>query len=151
MDKPIHEMTSQELFDLARSRRSEEAQVARKELRDELHSLRQERRDMEKEYKKSVSAVEKRIDAIREKMSPDMPTENRRGRNNNGDSISQAVLERLQAAGGQMSTADLRTALAQTDLNISNLSQTLSYLKRQGRLVSPVRAVYQLAESTMSV
>ena len=51
MDKLIHEMTSQELFDLAKLRRNEEAQLARKELRDELNNLRHERRDLEKEYK----------------------------------------------------------------------------------------------------
>ncbi len=145
MDKPIHEMTSQELFELAKSRKSEEAQIARKEFRDELNSLRQERRDLEKEYKRSISAIEKQIDAIREKMSPDMPIERRRGRSNNGGSISQTVLETLQAAGGQMSTTELHEVLTQAGLDTANLSQTLSYLKRQERVVSPARAVYQLA------
>lgn len=143
MDKSIGDMTSQELFDLAKSRRSEEAQVARRELRDELNSLRQERRDLEKEYKKTVGAIEKQIDAIREKMSPDMPTEKRRSRNNSGN-ISHAVLDTLQATGGEMDTATLHTALTQAGFDTSNLSQTLSYLKRQGRVVSPARAVYQL-------
>ena len=144
MDKLIHEMTSQELFDLAKLRRNEEAQLARKELRDELNNLRQERRDLEKEYKKSVNAVEKQIDAIKEKMSPDMPAEKRHSRNNGGGSISHAVIEALRAAGQPVDTASLHKALTQAGFDTSNLSQTLSYLKRQRKVVSPVRAVYQL-------
>ncbi len=144
MDKPIHEMTSQELFDLAKSRRTEEAQVARRELKDELNSLRQERRDLDKEYRKSVSAIEKQIDAIREKMSPDMPVEKRRSRNNSGN-VSRTVLETLRSSGGQMTTTDLHGVLQQAGLDTSNLSQTLSYLKRQEKVVSPARSVYQLA------
>jgi aspartokinase len=143
MDKLVHEMTSQELFDLAKSRKTEEAQVARRELRDELNSLRQERRDLEKDYKKAVSAIEKQIDAIREKMSPDMPTEKRRSRNNSGN-VSRTVLETLRASGGQMTTTELHAVLNQAGFDTSNLSQTLSYLKRQQKVVSPARSVYQL-------
>ncbi|MEL6722375.1 MAG: hypothetical protein AAFP10_04015 [Pseudomonadota bacterium] len=144
MDKLIGDMTSQELFDLAKSRKIEEAQVARKELKDELNSLRQERRELEKEYKRATAAIEKQIDAIREKMSPDMPVEKRRSRNNSGG-VSQAIKEVLSAAGGEMKTSELHEVLTERGLDTSNLSQTLSYLKRQEHVVSPARAVYRLA------
>ena len=144
MDKLIGDMTSQELFDLAKSRKIEEAQVARKELKDELNSLRQERRELEKEYKRATAAIEKQIDAIREKMSPDMPVEKRRSRNNSGG-VSQAIKEVLSAAGGEMKTSELHEVLTERGLDTSNLSKTLSYLKRQEHVVSPARAVYRLA------
>jgi DNA replicative helicase MCM subunit Mcm2 (Cdc46/Mcm family) len=42
-----------------------------------------------------------------------------------------------------MTTAEIKTEADKAGLDTKNISQTLAYLKRQGRLVSPRRGVYQ--------
>ncbi|WP_419621776.1 type IV toxin-antitoxin system AbiEi family antitoxin domain-containing protein [Thiolapillus sp.] len=44
-----------------------------------------------------------------------------------------------------MTTTDIRNGLNQQKIKASNLSQTLTYLKRRGRIEQVKRGVYRLA------
>jgi putative lipoic acid-binding regulatory protein len=144
MEKPIQEMTSDELFAYAQSRRIEEAEIARREYRDQLNSLRQRRREITKAYNKETASIDASIRKIRQKMSPNtaIPT-NSKGKSSGGN-ISAAVIAILQQ-NGEMNTKAIHEALKKDGINAANLSQTLSYLKRQEKVVSPTRANYKLA------
>lgn len=143
MEEAIMEMTSDELFELAKARQAEEAETARREYKGELNSLRQQRRDLEKEHKRILNAIDKRIDEIRRKMSPTGTITSSTGGRNNSN-ISGSVLDVLQEH-GQMDTKSIHRILGEAGVNTENLSQTLSYLKRQGKIIAPARAVYRLA------
>ena len=142
METSIQDMSSEELLELAKIRRREEAEVARRECRDELNNLRQQRRELIKAHNKAIHSIDNQIKKIRLKMSPtgtlpatDAPS---------GGNISKAVLSTLEA-NDEMSTQQLHEVLGHANLNTTNLSQTLSYLKRQGKVVSPARSIYKLA------
>jgi hypothetical protein len=55
--------------------------------------------------------------------------------------VTDAVLAIIQAA-GEISTPDIKAELERQGVVASNLSQTLAYLKRQGRVSSPSRSMY---------
>ena len=143
MERSIQDMSSQELLELAKLRRIEEAKAARLEYKEELNGLRQERRELIKKHSKTINTIDNRIKKIRERMSPTgtVPSDTPTTRGNN---ISAAVLTTLEN-NGDMDTKQLKEHLGESNLNTANLSQTLAYLKRQGKVVSPARAVYKLA------
>jgi hypothetical protein len=56
-------------------------------------------------------------------------------------SVTERVMQIVVNA-GEISTKDIKAELENEGLNVSNLSQTLAYLKRQGRVASPARSIY---------
>lgn len=142
MTNSIEQMSSEELFQLAKSRQMEEAKSAREELKSELDALRKERRELVSQHKKDISQIDDKIEKIRSKMSPNANTLS--APRNPSTNISAAVLNTLKVH-QQMSTKALQAELANNGIVASNLSQTLAYLKRQGKINSPERAVYAIA------
>ena len=144
METSIQDMSSEELIELAKIRRREEAAIARRECRDELNDLRQQRREQIKAHNKAIHSIDNQIKQLRLKMSPTgtLPGDAAPSSSN----ISKHVLSTLEA-NGEMSTKQLHDILSHANLNTTNLSQTLSYLKRQGKVISPARSVYKLAEA----
>ncbi len=142
MTKPIETMSSEELFELAEFRRIEEEKDARQTLKSELEELRKERRELINQHKKTLSQVEDRIEKIRASLSSTPGASNRLSRSS-GTNISAVVLSTLETH-KKMSTKELQAELNSNGVVAANLSQTLAYLKRQGKIISPERAVYAI-------
>lgn len=141
MTTSFEEMSSEELFELAKSRQMEEEKSIREELKKELDDLRKKRREIAAQYKKELTQVDDDIERIRERMSPNSAAASRS--KSSSTNISAAVLNTLQTH-KRMSTKTLQTELESNGIVAANLSQTLAYLKRQGKVISPERAVYEI-------
>ena len=137
--KSITDLSSAELYELARRREMEERQKQMEANKEKLKELRAQRRKLISEHKKAIA----KLDAEIARLSGRAPA---KGRSNNATTgISEVVVE-IIGSKGQASTSDIRAALAERGMNATNLPQTLSYLKRKGRIVSPERTIYQLPQ-----
>jgi hypothetical protein len=83
-------------------------------------------------HKKALAALDAKIRKLGGKA---------RGRSRSTGNVTDAVLAIVQAA-GEISTGEIKAKLDEQGVVASNLSQTLAYLKRQGRVVSPARSIY---------
>jgi uncharacterized protein YciI len=136
MSKALEEMTSGELFELAQRRKQEEKMRQREAHKEQLETLRAKRRELTGRYKKELANIDAEIKALSGGGRATRP----RAKIN----VSQKVLE-LIGAKGKASTADIKQGLEAEGVAIGNLSQTLAYLKRMGRVVSAGRTFYKLA------
>lgn len=134
--KPLEEMTSDELYALAQERQMKEQEKEREAARAKIDELKAVRREMLARHKKELSAVEAEIEELGGK------TRTRTARSTPG--LSDKVLEIVEEA-GEISTKDIRAKLDSLNVTAGNLSQTLAYLKKQGRVVSPARSIYARA------
>ena len=132
--KSLDQMSADELFQLAQTRQQQEAEKQREAAREELMALREERRALIAAQKKEVAAIDRKIEKLSGK-----PASKGRGQN-----ISKAVLAILTAQ-GQQSTKEIKAKLDADGIVANNLSQTLAYLKRNGKITSPQRSVYAMA------
>ena len=134
--KTVEDMSSDELYALAQSRAEEELERQREETRLMVEELRARRREMVAQHKKEVAALDREIRKLSGK-GKTTRTSSRRSGVNVTDRVMQIV-----ANAGEISTKDIKAELENEGLNVSNLSQTLAYLKRQGKVTSPARSVY---------
>ncbi len=130
--KAIEELSSDELYALAMERQQQEEDMKREALKEELAALRAERRELVAAQKKVLAEVDAKIRKLGGKA---------RARGRSAVNVTDAVLAIVQAA-GEISTSDIKAQLDAQGVIASNLSQTLAYLKRQGRVASPSRSVY---------
>ena len=135
--KSIEQMSADELFELAKQREAEELEKQREAERAQLDELREERREIVARHRKELAAIDSKIRKIRGKSSS-------AGRSRGGVNVSNAVLEIL-AKKKKLSTKDIQAELASVGIVANNLSQTLAYLKRQGKITSPARSVYAIS------
>ena len=136
--KTIDAMSAEELYALAQEREMQEQEVQQAALREQIEALRAERRDLIAAHKKSLAAVDAKIRKLGGRAGRGA------GRRSSGGNITAKVLEVL--ANGKASTKDIKAALDSQGVTANNLSQSLAYLKRTGRVTSPSRAVYALAK-----
>ena len=134
--KTVHQLSSNELFKLASARKQEEQQKKRSVVKIELDALQQERRELIAKQRKALTTLDRKIKKLRNNLSPKVKKST--GRANN---ISNTVLSILQK-NKKMNTTDIQAALTQEGITANNLSQTLAYLKRQGKVASPKRSIY---------
>jgi len=134
--KPVDQLSSDELFEMAKARQAEEQEKEREAERAQLDALREERRALVVKQRKELAAIDSKIRKLRGKGSS--------GRGRGGVNISSAVMDILQKK-KQLSTREIQAELANAGIVANNLSQTLAYLKRQGRITSPQRSVYAIA------
>jgi hypothetical protein len=132
--KTVEAMSSEELFALAEARAEEELERQREEARLVLEELRGKRREMVAQHRKELAAVDREI---RKLTGKNKARSGRRG----GVNVTETVMQIVTSA-GEISTKDIKAALESEGLNVSNLSQTLAYLKRQGKVSSPARSIY---------
>lgn len=137
--KSVEQMSADELYELAKRRESEEEARQREALRADLESMRAKRRDLVARQKKELAAVDKEIRKLQRKMRGGG------GGGRRGGQLSKKV-EEIIGRLGKASTKDIRAKLEAEGVDASNLGQTLAYLKRNGRVKSPQRAVYTLAK-----
>ena len=134
--KSLENLSSEELYQIARQREEEERVHEEESRREQLQALREERRALVARQRSELAALDRQIRALGGRAG--------RGRSRGGSSLSQVVLDAVTAA-GKISTAELREQLEGRGVNVRNLGQTLAYLKRTGRLKSRGRGVYAAA------
>ena len=136
----VNNMSSAALFKLAEKRAQEERANQQEAAKAKVEALKAKRRELVAKQKKELA----KIDAEIRKMGGRKPRSAGR-KKRGGGSVSGAVLDVI-AASGEINTQDLKVALAAKGVTAGNLGQTLAYLKRQGKISSPSRAVYVLSK-----
>lgn len=138
MAKKIEKMSAEELFALAAQRAEEEAQAAREEVKEQITELRNKKKELQKQFKKELAAVDAEIRKLSGRGGKGG------GRSGRAGAVTDVIVQLIGDA-GQISTKDIKAALEAQGVVAGNLNQTLAYLKRQGRISSPSRSIYQLA------
>jgi hypothetical protein len=136
--KKVDSLSSTELYRLAKKREQEEMKKTLEANKEKLKALREKRRSMVAAHRKELMKIDREITRLGGKSTAG------KGGSRSG-SITDAVVEIIGKA-GKISTTDLKAALKKKGIVAGNLSQTLAYLKRQGRVTSPSRAIYTLAK-----
>ena len=134
----VNNMSSAALFKLAEKRAQEERAKQQELAKSKVDALKAKRRELVARQKKELAKIDAEIRKLGGR-KPRSAGRKKRG----GGSVSGAVLEAITAA-GQINTQDLKAALAAKGVTAGNLGQTLAYLKRQGKISSPSRAVYEV-------
>jgi hypothetical protein len=137
--KSLSDMSSEELYELARQREEQESAEEREAARAKIEELREQRREMLARHRKELAALEAEIRAYGGRTGS---RGKRRG--GGGASVTDQVLEIVSQA-KNISTKDIKSQLEERGVVANNLAQTLAYLKKQGKVVSPSRSVYSPA------
>jgi hypothetical protein len=136
----VSNLSSAALYKLANEREQEEMAKQQEANKEKLTALRQKRRELVAKQKKDMA----KLDAEIRKLGGKAPSSSKRKRSTAGNVSAQVVAAIAEA--GEINTQDLKAALAQKGIIAGNLGQTLSYLKRQGKISSPSRAVYAVTK-----
>ena len=131
--KPIESLSAEELYALAEQKQLEEAELEREAVKEQLSALRAERRELIANHKKALASLDTQIRKLGGKTG-------NRGRSSSVN-VTDTVLKIVEAA-GEISTKEIKAKLDAQGITASNLSQTLAYLKRQEKVVSPGRSIY---------
>ncbi|WP_293652522.1 hypothetical protein [Thiolapillus sp.] len=124
------------MYKLAQKREQEELQKSLEANKEKLIALRTKRRELVAKQKKELRKLDAEISRLSGKKTA------RKGRKA-GTSVTEKVVA-IIAKAGKISTTDLKAELKKKGVATGNLPQTLAYLKRQGRVVSPARTIYQV-------
>jgi hypothetical protein len=136
--RTVANMSAEELYALAQEREQEEQEAQQAALREQIEALRAQRRELVARHKKELAAIDSQIRKLGGR------TRRAGGRGRAGGNVTDQILAIL--AKGKATTKEIRDALESQGVTAGNLSQTLAYLKRTGRVTSPARAVYALAK-----
>jgi predicted DCC family thiol-disulfide oxidoreductase YuxK len=134
-DNALETMTADELYALAQQREQEEQEQQKAENRRKIDELRARKKELSSQYKKDLAAIETEIEALSGRS---------RARSRSGVNLTDRVYK-IVADNKEIATRDIKAELERQGVQATNLSQTLAYLKRQGRVISPSRSIYQLA------
>ncbi|WP_457668705.1 hypothetical protein [Thiolapillus sp.] len=134
--KQVTELSAAELYKLAQKREQEELQKTLEANKEKLIALRAKRRELVAKQKKEL----RKLDAEISRLSGRKTAKKSRKA---GTSVTEKVVA-IIANAGKISTTDLKAELKKKGVATGNLPQTLAYLKRQGRVVSPARTIYQV-------
>ncbi|ROR34668.1 hypothetical protein [Inmirania thermothiophila] len=146
--KSIEEMSAAELYELARRKEEEEKRREQEAMRRQVEELRAKRREIQNRMRQEIAAIDREIRRL--EGAAGMRGRRRRtggeaaGSSRRGGVLSARALE-IIAADGPIDTATLRTRLESEGIATKNLGQTLSYLKKRGRVLTPRRGVYTAA------
>jgi hypothetical protein len=139
MAKKLSELSSDELYELARQRADEEEAAEKEAMRAQIDELRAQRKQMIARHRKELAAMDAEIRAMGGRTGG-----RGRKRGTNGVSVTEQVLD-IVNQNKKISTKEIKAALEERGIVASNLAQTLAYLKKQGRVTSPARSVYSPA------
>jgi predicted RNase H-like nuclease (RuvC/YqgF family) len=132
--KSLEDLSSEELYRIAREREEQERLQEEEDRREQISALREERKALVARHRSELAALDRQIRALGGRAA------GARGRSG-GTNLTRIVLDAVAQA-GKISTSDLRSQLEGRGVNVKNLSQTLAYLKRTGRLKSRGRGIY---------
>ncbi|MCG5500859.1 hypothetical protein [Ectothiorhodospira lacustris] len=146
MNKTLDSMSAEELYELARQREAQEKEHAAQERREQLEALQVRRKDMMARQAAELAAIDKDIQALGGRTAPrrKATAKGGEGRGNGNPNLSRMVVEIINEQ-GEMSTKALKSRLASQGVETRNISQTLAYLKRNGRLRNTGRGIYAAA------
>ncbi|MCB1788743.1 MAG: hypothetical protein KDJ24_00470 [Gammaproteobacteria bacterium] len=133
--KTLSDLSSEELYELAREREMQEAEEAKEAVRAQVDELRAKRREIVARQRKELAAIDAEIRALGGRGG----RAKRRGRS--GGSATDHVLEIVQGS-KKITTKEIKAELENRGVVANNLAQTLAYLKRMGKVTSPSRSVY---------
>lgn len=131
----VNDLSAEELYALAQQKEQEEYEQEREALRVQIEALRTERRELVAKQRKELAALDAKIRKLGGRT---------RSKGRGKGNVTDQVLSIVQSA-GKISTKDIKAALESQGTTANNLSQTLAYLKRTGRVVSPARSMYTIA------
>lgn len=134
--KNVSDMSSEELYQLAREREEQEAMEAKEAVRAQIEALRAQRKEIVARHRKELAAIDAEIRSLGGRASG---RGKRRG--GSGGNVTDHVME-IVAGAKKITTAEIKAELENRGVVANNLAQTLAYLKRQGRVASPSRSVY---------
>jgi hypothetical protein len=133
--KDIQQMSAEELYALAQKKEKEEEAVQKEKAKAELAKLRDERKELIAKHKKKLAAIDAQIRAMGGRTG---------GASKGRQTGASATILKL-LADGEMDTKSIRARLESMGISVSNLGQTMAYLKRNGKVKSAARGVYKLA------
>jgi len=131
--KSVTQLSSTALFKLAQQKEQEEMAHLKEAAKEKIEALRVKRRAFIAKHKKDVAKIDSAIKKLGGKSA--------RSAKRSSGNVSAAVLATIADA-KKISTQDIKAALKKQGIKANNLGQTLAYLKRQGKITSPSRAVY---------
>ena len=137
--KKIQDLSAEELYALAREREKEEEELQEKELNEKRAELKATRKELVTRQRKELAALEREIQKLGGATGRQASVKRRRG---NGTGTISGQLCEIVATQPEMTIAEIREKAESAGVDTGNLSQTLAYLKRQGRVASPRRGVY---------
>ncbi|MFO8005865.1 hypothetical protein [Thioalkalivibrio sp.] len=142
--KNIADLSAEELYALAREREQEEEDRREQEMKEKLDALKIARKEMLARHRKELSELDRQIRALGGSVPKARAGRTRRRSGSGAGTISQRLCE-IVATQPEMTVSEIREQAEGAGIDTKNISQTLAYLKRQGRLASPRRGVYTSA------
>lgn len=134
--KAISDLSSEELYELARQREEQETEEAQKAARAQIDALRQQRKEAVARHRKELAAIDAEIRSLGGRTGP-----GGRRRSASGPSVTDQVMD-IVGQSKKISTKEIKAELSNRGVVANNLAQTLAYLKRQGKVKSPARSIY---------
>lgn len=134
--KDIQQMSADELYALAQKKEKEEEAKQKEAMKAKITELREKKKALMAKHRKELAAVDAEIRALGGRSGG--------GRKGRQTGASTAILD-LLGKQGEMDTGSIRSMLESQGVSVSNLGQTMAYLKRNGKVKSRARGVYMLA------
>ncbi|MGD8265590.1 MAG: hypothetical protein PVH09_03435 [Chromatiales bacterium] len=104
-------------------------------MKTKIAELREQKKVLMAKHRKELAAIDAEIRALGGRSG---------GRKGRQSGASAAILE-LLGKNGEMDTKSIRSKLESQGVAVSNLGQTMAYLKRNGKVKSTGRGVYKIA------
>jgi len=139
-------LDAETLYRLAREKEQEEERARVEANKEKIKALRTERKAMLARQAEELMALDRELEVLSGVKASKAQAAKKTGQTRAlpEDTISAQLVGLIQAA-GELHTQDIRVQAEEQGLSVKNLSQTLAYLKRTGRLDSPRRGVYTVA------
>ncbi|AHE97322.1 hypothetical protein [Thioalkalivibrio paradoxus] len=139
--KKISDLTAEELYALAREREQQEAERREASRKKKLEALRKKRKEIVARQRAELAELDREIRDLGGRAQKARAAGGRRGGTAASGTISQKLCD-IVATKPEMMVSEIREQAEAAGIDTKNISQTLAYLKRQGRLDSPRRGVY---------
>lgn len=143
-NKAFEEMTSQELYELARQRAELEKEQQKEARKQRIEELRAKRKEVTNEYNRQIREIESELQNLigrRRKTVTASASTTATTPPAGKIQATQKVVDFVNAQ-SQASTKEIKDHLAEIGVEVANLSQLLAYLKKKGRLSSSGRGMY---------
>ena len=135
----FNNMSAEELFKLAKQREADERKWIAEENKQKIAELREERKQLLLRHKKEINEINSKIISLGGRVADASAA--KKGRTG----VSAAIMGFLEEV-GEMDTTAIREKLDEIGVSVSNLGQSLAYLKKNGKVSIVSRGVYKKAE-----
>lgn len=140
MNDILNTLSSEELFKMAEQRKVAEEALRQDAIKGQIAELRAQIRKLDAQYKKDRAAIEAEIAKLSGKTAakPAAPV----AAKDRTPGISARIVEIVKTR-GEISSKDINTQLKDDGIKPKNLSQTMSYLKKKGKVLSIGHGMYR--------